>query len=315
MLVDEVKIQIKSGDGGDGAVSFRREKYISRGGPDGGDGGDGGNIIFKCSEDINTLSQYLRTKSFKAQDGQPGSGKKKKGKNGQDLILTIPPGTKIYDETNMNLIADFKYAGEEKVIAKGGKGGLGNVHFKSSTNQAPREFKSGQIGEKKLLFLVLQLIADVGLIGLPNSGKSTLLSAISNANPKTAPYPFTTTEPVLGKVSHKGKNFIVADIPGLIKGASKGKGLGYKFLKHIGRTKVLVHLVDASSDNPSKDYKTIRDELHAFDKMLTQKPEIIVINKIDLNTIAPEDFRFDVAISASKGKNINKLLDLIIEII
>lgn len=312
MLVDEAEISIKAGNGGDGAVSFRREKYINRGGPDGGDGGDGGDIIIKCSEDVNTLSQYSRTKYYCAQSGSAGAKKKKTGHGGDDLILNVPPGTIIYDGKSGKVITDFTKRNEIFTIIKGGKGGLGNVHFKSATHQTPREFKPGEKGKQMLIKLELKLIADVGLVGLPNAGKSTLLSAISNANPKVAPYPFTTTEPVLGKVLYKQKDFIVADIPGLIKDASKGRGLGYKFLKHIGRTKIIVHLIDASSPNIEGDYQTVRTELKNFKNNLENKKEIIVLNKIDNTTNFPSDFKYDVAISAITRKNINELLNLII---
>jgi len=312
MLVDEAEILIKAGNGGNGAVSFRREKYISRGGPDGGDGGDGGDIIFKCSEDINTLSQYLRTKNYCAQDGNPGARKKRTGHDGNDLILNVPPGTIIYDGKSGKIISDLTKKGEGFIVARGGRGGLGNIHFKSATHQAPREFKPGEKGEQKFIRLELKLIADVGLVGLPNAGKSTLLSAISNAKPKIASYPFTTIEPILGKVSYKNIDFIVADIPGLIENASKGKGLGYKFLKHIGRTKIIIHLIDAGSLNVKKDYQTVRTELKNFRNNLENKKEIIVLNKIDSNYGLPTDFKYDVAISAKTRKNIEELLDLIV---
>jgi GTP-binding protein len=312
MLVDEAIIKIKAGNGGDGAVSFRREKYISHGGPDGGDGGNGGSIIFECSEDVNTLSQYVRVKSYKAENGKPGMGKQKTGKGGNDLILQVPPGTVIYDIKTKSKIIDFTKRGQQKTIARGGKGGLGNVHFKSATHQAPKEFRPGEEGEEKSILIELKMIADVGIIGLPNSGKSTLLSVISNASPKTAPYPFTTTEPVLGKVEHKGKSFIAADIPGLIEGASQGKGLGHKFLRHIARTKILIHLIDACSDNPSKDYQTIRKELGTYGASLKDKQEIIVINKADLCSL-PKKIKYDIAISALLKRDTDKLLDLVIK--
>jgi GTP-binding protein len=312
MLVDQAIIKIRAGKGGDGSVSFRREKYISRGGPDGGDGGDGGNIIFECSEDVNTLSQYARIKSYKAEDGKPGSGQQKTGKGGKDLILQIPPGTIIYDTETKSKIVDLTKRGQKETIVRGGKGGLGNTHFKSATHQAPREFKPGEEGEEKKILLELKMIADVGIIGLPNSGKSTLLSTISNAKPKAAAYPFTTTEPVLGRVEHKRKSFIAADIPGLIEGASLGKGLGHKFLRHITRTKILIHLIDACSDNPKRDYETVRKELSAYNTRLEKKEEIIVINKTD-QCPTPKKFKYDISISAISKKNIDKLLDLILE--
>lgn len=313
MLVDEALISVKAGNGGDGAVSFRREKYINKGGPDGGDGGDGGDVIFKCSEDVNTLTQYLRKKHYVAEDGGQGAKQKKTGRDGNDLILKVPVGTMIYDEQSGNLIHDFTTKNEMFTVAKGGKGGLGNVRFKSATHQTPKEFKPGEVVDKKILKLELKLIADVGLVGLPNAGKSTLLSVISNATPKIAPYPFTTTEPVLGKVSHKQKEFIVADIPGLIENASAGKGLGHKFLKHIGRTKIIVHVVDANSPDPKKDYQTVRDELKNYQGDLENLKEITTMSKTDTATKLPADLKYDVAISAVDRTNIDKLLDLIIE--
>lgn len=310
MLTDEAIIKVKAGNGGDGAVSFRREKYISRGGPDGGDGGDGGDIIFKCSEDVNTLSQYTRIKTYKAEDGQNGLNKKKTGKDGKDLILQVPPGTVVYDAISKSKIADFTKKNQQKTIAYGGKGGLGNTHFKSATHQTPREFKPGEKGEERQVLLELKLIADIGIIGLPNAGKSTLLSTISNAMPKTAPYPFTTIEPVLGTVKYKDKSFVAVDIPGLIEGAAQGKGLGHKFLRHISRVKILIHLVDACSQNPDKDYHIVRKELDLYSPTLKDKKEFIVINKID-KCSKINNFKYDVAISALSNKNINKLLNLI----
>ena len=313
MLVDEALVLVKAGNGGNGAVSFRREKYINRGGPDGGDGGDGGDVIFKCSEDVNTLTQYLRKKHYVAKDGGQGAKQKKTGRDGDDLVLEVPVGTVIYDGKSGDLIHDFTTKNEVFTVAEGGRGGLGNVHFKSATHQTPKEFKPGEIVSEKLLKLELKLIADVGLVGLPNAGKSTLLSVISNATPKIASYPFTTTEPVLGKVSHKQKEFVVADIPGLIKDASAGKGLGHKFLKHIGRTKMIVHVLDATSPDPKKDYQIIRDELKNYQGNLEGLKEIVAINKTDIATNLPTDLKYDVAISAVNRTNTGKLLDLIIK--
>lgn len=306
MLVDEAKIHIKAGRGGDGAVSFRREKYVPRGGPDGGDGGDGGDIIFHTTNSIDTLFDYSRLKDYKAENGYSGAKARKHGKNGGDLILRVPPGTVFYE--GQKKIADLKKEGEDFIAASGGKGGLGNDHFKTATNQTPREFTAGKPGEQKDLRLVLKLIADVGIIGLPNAGKSTLISAISHAKPKIADYPFTTLEPVLGVASYDKKQIILADIPGLIEGASEGKGLGHKFLRHIERTKLLLHLIDASTLNLQKDYETIRRELEKFNKNLAKKPEIIVLSKTDLVDELPKDFRYDLAISAATGKGIKELL-------
>jgi len=312
MLVDEVKIDIEGGSGGDGAVSFRREKYVPKGGPDGGDGGRGGNIILISSTDVNTLNDFARLKSFKAQDGQSGMKAKRYGSSGKNLVLKVPVGTLIYDDLTGKPLFDFQSPNQEFIAAKGGKGGLGNYHFRSSTNQVPREFEPGEPGEKKRVKLELKFIADVGLIGLPNAGKSTLISVISSAKPKVADYPFTTLEPSLGVVNHKGRSFIVCDIPGLISGAAEGKGLGDKFLRHISRTKVLVHLIDVTSHAFQRDYNTIRDELKKFDKQLLDKKEIVVLSKADLAPKLKTNFKYDIEISAAGGKNIDKLLSLIL---
>lgn len=250
MLVDEAKIEIEAGKGGDGAVSFRREKYIDKGGPDGGDGGKGGNIIFLSSTDTNTLNDYARLRHFKAENGENGAKAKRYGAKGEDLILKVPVGTMVTDRASGELLYDFKQPGEEFIMAKGGKGGLGNFHFRSATNRVPREFEPGGPGEKKKIALELKMVADVGLIGLPNAGKSTLISAISHAKPKIANYPFTTLEPNLGVVKYKDKTFVVCDIPGLIEGASEGKGLGIKFLKHVARTKILHTLLPTPPPPP-----------------------------------------------------------------
>ncbi|MBI2588443.1 GTPase ObgE [Candidatus Berkelbacteria bacterium] len=284
MLIDEVEIKIKAGKGGDGLVSFRHEKFVAKGGPDGGDGGVGGSIYFETDSNLRTLFDFKRLKNFQAESGEAGKPKKQTGKNGQDLILKVPPGTLVFE--NEELIFDLTQKDEIVLAAKGGRGGWGNVHFKSPTHQTPREFKPGLPGQEKHLRLELKMLAEVGIIGLPNAGKSTLLSVISNARPKIAAYPFTTLEPNLGVVRFQGKEFIAADIPGLIEGASKGKGLGDRFLKHIERTKVLVHLLDALRPDLAVDYQTIRRELKAYSPKLAKKPEIIVINKID--TAKPE---------------------------
>jgi len=308
MLVDEAKIKITAGRGGDGAISFRHEKYVDRGGPDGGDGGDGGDIIFQASNRTNTLTDFERLREYKAGNGQPGSKNRRHGKNGQDLILYVPVGTIIHDLKNNSKVADLKKEGDKVVAVEGGKGGLGNVHFATATHQTPREAKPGEPGCEKDLYLVLKLIADVGLIGLPNAGKSTLISVVSNAKPKIASYPFTTLEPILGVVSYDGKSFVVADIPGLIEKASEGKGLGHKFLRHTERTKVLVHLIDSTSDNLEKDYKIIRNELEKFSPELSRKKEVIVLSKIDLIDKFPKKFKYDFAISSATGKGINQLV-------
>jgi len=310
MFIDEAIIDIEAGKGGNGAVSFRHEKYVAKGGPDGGDGGDGGDIVFTASNSIYALANYARLKQYKAENGFAGSRAKRHGKNGQDLILSVPPGT-IFSDLNTNtIVADLKKEGESFVAVMGGKGGLGNVHFATSTNQTPHEFKPGEDGQKTKLKLELKLIADVGIIGLPNAGKSTLISAISNSKPKVADYPFTTLEPVLGSVKFDDKNIIFADIPGLIEGAHSGKGLGHKFLRHIERTKILLHLIDATSDNLERDYKTIRKELDKFSPKLSLKKEIVVLSKMDLaGKIKP--FKHDLEISAATGKGIKELLQLL----
>jgi len=310
MLVDEATIHIKAGKGGDGAVSFRREKYVPRGGPDGGDGGNGGDIIFVCTNSVDTLFDYSRLKDYKAENGYRGAKTRKHGKDGADLTLRVPPGTIFYDGDKK--IADLKKEGEDFIAANGGKGGLGNDHFKTPTNQTPRKFTAGKQGDEKNLKLVLKLIADIGIIGLPNAGKSTLISSISHAKPKVADYPFTTIEPVLGVANYDKKQMVLADIPGLIEGASEGRGLGHKFLRHIERTKLLLHLIDATSENPQKDYRAIRAELEKFSRELSLKPEIVVFSKIDLVDKLP-DLKYDLAISAATGKGIKELLQILAE--
>ena len=284
MLVDEVIIRVKAGKGGDGSASFRREKYIPRGGPDGGDGGRGGDVIFRVVSLTHGLSEFASKKVFDARNGQPGIGKKKTGKSAEDLTLSVSPGTVVYERRGdeERVIADLREMGETFVAARGGIGGLGNVHFASATNQAPREFTPGKPGEEKELRLELRLIADVGIVGLPNAGKSTLLARVSAARPKIADYAFTTLEPNLGVADIEGYRFVLADIPGLIEGAAKGKGLGHAFLKHILRTRVLVHLVSALEPEPLVAYKTVREELLAYDPTLADRPEIVVISKVEL---------------------------------
>lgn len=294
MFVDEAVIQIKAGDGGQGCVSFRREKYIPKGGPDGGDGGHGGSIIFMADTSKDTLLDFSGKHHWNAPKGQPGMGKKMAGLGGEDLIIPVPPGTLIYDAEHNILLADLETPGKQIVVAKGGKGGRGNWHFKSSTNQAPRYAEPGGEGQQRRLKLELKLIADVGLVGMPNAGKSTLLRAISAARPKVADYPFTTLDPQLGIVELPGyRRIVVADIPGLIEGAQHGAGLGHAFLKHIERTKTIVHLLDMypmDGSDPVQNYKTIRAELEAFSPILANKREVIAANKMDL---APDDDALD----------------------
>lgn len=311
-MIDEAVIHIKAGRGGDGAVTFRHEKYVDKGGPDGGDGGDGGNIIFICRTNEDTLTRYKREKEFSAENGAPGTKNNRHGKNGEDLVLAVALGTIITDTDSNKILADLTQDGQKITIAKGGVGGLGNVHFATATHRVPREMKPGEPGEELNLKLELKLIADVGLVGLPNAGKSTLISVISNAKPKIADYPFTTLEPNLGVVNYGSKNFIVCDVPGLIKGASGGKGLGDRFLRHIERTKIIVHLVDATSDNLKSDYKTIRKELENFSPNLANKKEIVVLSKVDLIDKLPKNFKYDLVISAVTHKNIDKLLQEIV---
>lgn len=285
-FIDESKINIKAGNGGNGSVSFRREKFIPRGGPDGGDGGRGGSVIFECVKDLNTLIDYRFVQHFKAENGKKGLGANRTGAAGEDLILKVPQGTQIFTEAEGNeeetLLADMTEPGERVMILRGGNGGFGNSNFKSSINQAPEYAISGQIGEEKWIRLKLKLLSDAGLLGLPNAGKSTFLAATTRAKPKIADYPFTTLKPQLGVVYVDDHEFVLADIPGLIKGASEGKGLGDRFLKHVERCGVLLHLIDGSAEDIIESYKIIRHELENYSPGLLEKSEIIAINKIDL---------------------------------
>ena len=281
-FLDQVKIFVKAGDGGSGSASMRREKFIEFGGPDGGDGGKGASIILKAERNLNTLIDYRYTQHFKAEKGQNGMNKNKTGRNGKDLYLKVPIGTQILEEDNKTLLFDFKNEKEEFVVANGGRGGLGNTNFKSSTNRAPRKFTKGTSGEEFWIWLQLKTIADIGIVGLPNAGKSSLLAAITNANPKIANYKFTTLNPNLGVASYDNKEITLADIPGLIEGAHTGVGLGIKFLKHIERCKTLLHLIDITEENTENLYKQVRNELGKYSKDLLKKDELIVFNKIDL---------------------------------
>ncbi len=281
-FLDQVKIFVKAGDGGSGSASMRREKFIEYGGPDGGNGGKGASIILKAERNLNTLIDYRYTQHFKAKRGENGKGKNKTGKTGKDLILKVPIGTQILEEDNKTLLFDFKNEKEEFVVAIGGRGGLGNTNFKSSTNRAPRKFTKGTTGEEFWIWLQLKTIADVGIIGLPNAGKSSLLAAITNATPKIANYKFTTLNPNLGVAIYDNKEITIADIPGLIEGAHIGVGLGIKFLKHIERCKTLLHLIDITEENIENLYKQVRNELGKYSKDLLKKDELIVFNKIDL---------------------------------
>ena len=281
-FLDQVKIYIKAGNGGDGSPSFRREKFIEFGGPDGGDGGKGGSVILKAEQNLNTLIDFRYQQHHKAKRGENGAGQNRTGKSGEDLILKVPLGTQVFEEDNKTLIYDFTKISEEFIAAAGGKGGLGNTRFKSSTNRAPRKFTKGTQGEDFTIWLQLKTIADIGIIGLPNAGKSSLLASVTNANPKIANYQFTTLNPNLGVASYDDKEITIADIPGLVEGAHKGTGLGIQFLKHIERCKSLLHLIDITSEDLKKSYQQVKNELKKYSNKLTKKKELIVLNKIDL---------------------------------
>lgn len=320
MFVDKVQVVVEAGNGGDGAVSFRQEKFIDRGGPDGGDGGNGGNVILQASRNEDTLANFRYQKLLKAEDGKAGSGRRKHGRSGEDILVTVPIGTTILTEQGEEIV-DLKEDGQQFVVAKGGKGGFGNAHFVSSVRQAPKVAEKGEPAEKLKAVLELRMIADVGLIGLPNAGKSTLLSVISNASPEIANYPFTTLVPNLGVVDiDKETTLLFADIPGLIDGASQGKGLGDEFLRHIERTNVLVHLIDVYQENIAKAYKTIQKELRDYRIDLSKRPQIVVLTKIEgLDAEMVNDRLSEVqkvvpaktvlmAISAQSGKGVKELL-------
>jgi len=281
-FLDQAKIYVKAGDGGPGSISFRREKFIEFGGPDGGDGGSGGSIIFVADKNLNTLIDFRYQQHFKAEKGEGGKGKKKTGKNGKDLILKVPIGTQIFEEDNNTLVEDITKPEQKIIVAYGGKGGLGNVRFKSSTNRSPRKKTDGNKGESFWIWLQLKVIADVGIVGMPNSGKSSLLSALTRAKPKIANYPFTTISPNLGVVNYNNNEFTLADIPGLIEGAHEGIGLGDKFLRHIERCNNILHLVDITNENLIENYSKVRKELFKYSSKLAKKREIIVFNKIDM---------------------------------
>jgi GTP-binding protein len=280
-FLDQAKVYVRSGDGGNGCVSFRREKFVEFGGPDGGDGGKGGDVIVECVANLNTLLDYRYQQHFKAKKGGHGKGQNRSGAKGADVVLKVPPGTQILDEDNETLIADLTKPGERMVLARGGNGGFGNTHFKSSTKQAPRHANPGQKGEELTIWLRLKLIADAGIIGLPNAGKSTFLAAVSAARPKIADYPFTTLHPNLGVVRVDGFDFVLADIPGLIEGAHEGAGIGDRFLGHVERCAVLLHLVDATLDDPAEAYAVIRGEIEAYGAGLEDKPEVLALSKAD----------------------------------
>ncbi|MEK9628196.1 MAG: GTPase ObgE [Nitrospinota bacterium] len=322
MFIDQVSISVKAGDGGDGCCSFRREKYIPMGGPDGGDGGKGGDVVLKVDPNLTTLVDLRYKKLYRAENGKPGKGNQMTGKSGNSLIVRLPPGTLVKNEETGELLVDLKERDQQFVVAKGGHHGQGNARFKSSTNRAPKKFTRGKTGDSHHLFLELKLLADVGIIGFPNAGKSTLISRISNARPKVAGYPFTTLVPNLGIVRlDEGESFVAADIPGLIEGAHKGKGLGHQFLRHIERTRLLLHLMDFSdveSENILDRYHKLQKELKAFSEDLSRKPQILVATKMDdpqsirnLEKLGPSLTEVNpiiFAISSVTGEGIDKLI-------
>lgn len=324
-FLDEAKIYLQSGKGGPGCVSFRREKYVEYGGPDGGNGGKGGDVYFEVVETLNTLIDFRYKQHFKAEHGHNGSGRNKTGAGGDDCIIKVPVGTQILDEDKETILADLLEPGERLKFLKGGDGGFGNAHYKSSTNQAPRKFTPGWPIQEMAIWLRLKLIADVGLVGLPNAGKSTFLSVCSNANPKIADYPFTTLHPNLGVVKAGERDFVIADIPGLIEGAHEGHGLGDRFLGHVERTSVLLHIIDCTQDDLADAYKTIRHELTEYGANLENKPEIIVLNKSDaLGDELAEDQRKTLEdainkkvhlMSAVSGEKTKELLYLLADIV
>ncbi len=330
MFVDEASIWVKAGDGGNGCLAFRREKYVPRGGPSGGDGGNGGSVVFEATSQENTLLRFRYDREFRAERGRHGEGSNRHGKSGQDLVLLVPTGTVIFDAETGETLADLSQSGQRLVVARGGRGGRGNARFAKPWHRAPKEFETGQPGEERRLRLELKLLADVGLIGFPNAGKSTLISRISAARPKIADYPFTTLEPHLGVVSADGtpwgRTFVVADLPGLIEGAHKGAGLGIRFLRHIERTRLLAHLVDVSDGNPRdpvRDFEIILGELAASSPALAQKPMIVVATKLDAATSAEKCDRLRefaaarglvfLGISAVTGQGIPELVRAVAE--
>ena len=320
-FLDQAKIHIESGNGGNGCVSFRREKYVEFGGPNGGNGGKGGNVIIKCVDGLNTLIDYRYRQHFKAKNGSPGMGSDKTGRSGEDTIIEVPRGTLILEEDNEEVIADIVDKDQSLTILKGGNGGFGNAHFKNSENQTPRTANDGEDGQEKWIWLRLKLIADIGLIGLPNAGKSTLISTVSEAKPKIADYPFTTLNPVLGIAKYNNNELVIADIPGLIEGAHEGKGLGDRFLGHIERCNLLLHLIDANDSDVINSWKTVRNEISAYSKELDEKKEIIVLSKSDsidetkldekLNTLKDYTYKDVFKISSVTGKGITSILRIL----
>ena len=324
-FLDQAKIFIRSGNGGPGSVSFRREANVPHGGPDGGDGGRGGDIIARCVDGLNTLIDFRYRQHFKAESGRPGAGRNKSGLSGKSIILKLPVGTQILSDDQSMILADLTHVGQEIILAKGGEGGHGNAFFKSSTNQAPKKSQPGIMGIEMWIWLRLKLIADAGLVGLPNAGKSTFLSVVSAAKPKIADYPFTTLHPNLGVVAIDEKEFVMADIPGLIEGAHDGAGIGHRFLGHVERCLVLLHLIDATHTDPVESWRTIRSELSAYNDELSKKPEIIALSKCDA---APKDYVMDLIselrkaggteiyrLSSVTGSGLNKILRAIYDVI
>src|SRR6188768_979615 len=324
-FLDQAKVFVRAGDGGNGCVSFRREKFIEFGGPDGGDGGKGGDVVLECVANLNTLLDYRYQQHYKAKKGGHGMGQNRSGAGGADVVLKLPPGTQIFEEDGETLIADLVKPGDRVVLLRGGNGGFGNTRFKSSTNQAPRRANPGQPGEEMTIWLRLKLIADAGLVGLPNAGKSTFLAAVSAAKPKIADYPFTTLHPQLGVVGVDAREFVLADIPGLIEGAHEGAGLGDRFLGHIERCRVLLHLIDATCEHAGKAYKTVRTELEAYEGQLADKIEIVALNKID--AVAPDELKKQkerlkraakktpLLLSAATGAGVPEALKALVEVI
>ena len=324
-FLDEAKVYIRSGDGGNGCVAFRREKFIEFGGPSGGDGGKGGDVIVETVDGLNTLIDYRYQQHFKAKSGGGGMGKDRHGANGADIVLKVPAGTQVYEEDGETLLADLTDVGRQAVLARGGNGGFGNAHFKSSTNRAPRHANPGQPGEEFIIRLRLKLIADAGIVGLPNAGKSTFLAAVSAARPKIADYPFTTLHPQLGVAEIDGRGFVLADIPGLIEGAHEGTGLGDRFLGHVERCRVLLHLVDGTGEHAGEAYKTVRAELKAYGHGLSEKPAVVALNKAD--ALTPEQLKQQAArlkraakamplvVSAATGAGVPEVLRALVAVV
>jgi len=324
-FLDQAKIYIRSGNGGAGAVSFRREKFIEFGGPDGGDGGRGGDVWAECVEGLNTLIDYRYQQHFKAKTGGHGMGKNRAGAKGADVVLKVPAGTEILDEDGETVLADMTHVGQRVLLARGGNGGFGNAHFTTSTNRAPRRANPGQEGQERWIILRLKLIADAGLVGLPNAGKSTFLATVTSAKPKIADYPFTTLHPGLGVVRAYNREFVLADIPGLIEGASEGVGLGDRFLSHVERCRVLLHLVEGTSEHAGKAYKTVRHEIETYGHGLAEKPEIVALSKADaldeetlkeqLARLKRASKRTPYVVSSASGQGVQEVLQALLAVI